>query len=164
MTDDRPAGLAELPCHSRRYSGNTFIPFPLDPQAYKDKSLAEVVTDLLKRLPEFTKTRRDYYDSRRSVNSKWVFCSRNFLAVAGALAFSLTAVAAVLQVAPEFAPWSRVALILVLRTTLCDGRVARNRARWASVAVRASCDMVGDEGTSLTHGLRSAGSRIDCGL
>src|SRR6185436_12358301 len=54
MTDDRPAGLAELPCHSRRYSGNTFIPFPLDPQAYKDKSLAEVVTDLLKRLPELS--------------------------------------------------------------------------------------------------------------
>jgi hypothetical protein len=37
MTDDRPAGLAELPYHSRLYSGNIFFPFPLDPQAYKDK-------------------------------------------------------------------------------------------------------------------------------
>jgi hypothetical protein len=114
----------ELPRHSRRYGGNTFIPFSLDPQAFKDKPLDALIADILERLEKFTETRRDYYDSRRSVNSRWVFWSRGFLAVAGALAFFLTAAAAALQVTQEFAPWSRVLLIVVLLVYAMMGAVA----------------------------------------
>ena len=58
------------PIRSGHGGGNTFVPFYLEPQSYKDKSLAEVVADLLKRLAEFTATRRDYYDQRRAVSTR----------------------------------------------------------------------------------------------
>jgi len=112
------------PFTSRHRGGNTFILFHLEPQAYKDMSLAEVVTDMLKRLAGFTQTRRDYYDSRRAANSRWVFCSRAFLAVAGAFAFLLTAAAAALQLDPNLAAWSRGALILVLVIYAVMGAIA----------------------------------------
>jgi hypothetical protein len=105
VTHDNP----ELPAHesveppftSRHRDGNTFIPFYFQPQAYKDKSLAELVNDLLKRLAEFTRTRRDYYDGRRAAVSWWVFGSRTVLAIAGSLGIFLTAVAAALQLTKQ---------------------------------------------------------------
>jgi hypothetical protein len=117
-------GKALPPIRSAHGAGNTFVPFNLEPQRYKDKSLAEVVADLLKRLAEFTATRRDYYNQRRAVSTRWVFGSRAFLAGAGAIAFLLTAAAAAFQLNPDFMPWSGRALILALVIYALMGAIA----------------------------------------
>jgi hypothetical protein len=113
-----------LPFNSIDRGGNTFIPFFLEPQIYGDMSFADVVNTILKRLAGFTRTRRDYYDRKRATSTRWVSSSRIVLAVAGALAFLLTAAAAALQLDPGFAPWSRVALVLALVIYAVMGAVA----------------------------------------
>jgi hypothetical protein len=115
---------AVQPFKSEHRGGNTFVPFFLEPQAYKDMCLSELVTEILERLARFTRMRRDYYDKRRALSTRWVFGSRAFLAVAGALAFLLTAAAAALQLNSDFAQWSRGALILALVTYAVMGAVA----------------------------------------
>ena len=109
--DNTPrSGKAVPRFHSRHRGGNTFIPFDLEPQVYKDMPLAELVDEILKRLAGFTSTRRDYYDTRRAASTEWVFRCRAFLAAARASAFLLTAAAAALQLESNFAAWSRGAL------------------------------------------------------
>lgn len=111
--------------HKSTYrGGHTFIPFDLEPQVYGEMSFAELVTDVLKRLAGFTRTRRDYYDRKRATSTRWVFGSRIVLAVAGALAFLLTAAAAAFQLDPGFMQWSRVALILALGIYAVMGALA----------------------------------------
>ncbi|PBC01430.1 hypothetical protein [Mesorhizobium sp. WSM3860] len=109
---------------SKHRNGNTFIPFELAPQIYGPMTFAELVSDIFERLGEFTRKRRDYYDAKRATSTRWVFGSRIFLAVAGALAFLLTAAAAALQLDPGFAPWSRIALILALVIYAVMGAIA----------------------------------------
>ena len=118
------SGKAVAPFRSEYRGGNTFIPLNLEPQIYKEMSLAQVVTDMLKRLAAFTRTRRDYYDSRRAASTRWVFGSRAFLAFAGASAFLLTAAAAALQLYPNFELWSGRALILALVIYALMGAIA----------------------------------------
>jgi len=105
-------------------AGDTFNPFNLEPQIYKDMSFSALVAELLKRLEETTKVRRRYYETRRAASTRWIFGSRTFLAVSGALAFLLTAAATALQLNPEFVPWSGRALIVALVIYALMGAVA----------------------------------------
>ena len=82
MTEDNPrvpvpgVRLAAITA-SRHRDGDTFVPFNFLPQAYKEKSLAELVRRPA-RSARGVYAYADYYDNRRAVDSRWVFGSRTY--------------------------------------------------------------------------------------
>jgi hypothetical protein len=79
--------------------GGTFEPFKLDQKKLielKDRNFNDFVADLYKELREFTEIRTKYYNELRDKISRWMFPTQKLLAIGGAIAVLLTAVAAVL--------------------------------------------------------------------
>ncbi len=79
-------------------TGNTLTPIDLDPRNLAATSFAEFCDSLLAKLAAIKDRRFRWYDQQRDLRSRWVHGSRKALALAGAVAILLTALAAGLRV------------------------------------------------------------------
>jgi hypothetical protein len=81
--------------------GNTFSSVSLNPGDYRDQDFPTFLSFIYQKLSELSTERADYYKELRNKSSRWVNGSRNFLSLAGALAFLLTALAACVRFVPD---------------------------------------------------------------
>ncbi|MES0020229.1 hypothetical protein [Mesorhizobium sp. M0036] len=84
----------------------TFRPIKLLPSEYEKLEFTAFTNFIEKKLYEHQESRFLYYNDLRRKNSRWVFGSKIFLALAGSLAFLLTAVATGARLAPQQLPAS----------------------------------------------------------
>jgi hypothetical protein len=81
--------------------GNTFSSISLDPKTYRDLDFLAFLAFIYEKLDTLTAQRADYYRGLREKSASWVNHSRKFLAIAGALAFLMTALATCLRFVPD---------------------------------------------------------------
>src|SRR5687767_9111727 len=84
-----------------RSSPNTFSSIELDPQDLVTLSFDEFVNVLVAKLTDFKGQRAAFYGGLRRTNAKWANGARAVLAILGAIALLLTALAAAVRLAPN---------------------------------------------------------------
>jgi hypothetical protein len=77
---------------------NTLIPIELDPKEFSALPFSEFVEKLLAKLHTLKNVRFTWYDDQRRRRSRWVNGTRKALALVGALAILLTALAGLLRI------------------------------------------------------------------
>src|SRR5436190_3806617 len=97
------------PAAAPRPRPNTFGSIKLDPQALAALPFGDFVTTLTAKLSGLKDQRAAFYEALRRSNTRWANGARGVLAVLGAVALLLTALAAAIRLAPGTLPFMRAA-------------------------------------------------------